>query len=139
MYEIPAGPYRPSMARDPPAASASSSAGSSGADAMRTIGAELAVVRLRHRELRLERALRELRGQARAHRASRDNVPPGLVRALRDFELELGELRLQTAGLVARVAAAPVAIAAAGPRRRAGRPGDARRDAPVIEAETGAG
>jgi len=59
-------------------------------DADDSIGSDLAAVRLRHRIGRLERVLRELRRQAAEGGAE---TPVGLVRAMREFELELAATR----------------------------------------------
>jgi len=58
-----------------------------------SIGAELEELRLRHRMIRLELALRELRRQAQLSRQHDADAPAGLIRAMRDFELELAAAR----------------------------------------------
>jgi len=62
-------------------------------DADGSIGSDLATVRLRHRMVRLELALTELRRQAQLHRERDAVAPAGLIRAMRDFERELAAAR----------------------------------------------
>ena len=91
-----------------------------------TIGDELAAVRLRHRQFRLELALRELRRQAQAHRASDARAPEGLVRAMHDFELELSIVRAAVANLHATAPARTAGAVAQAPGPGPGGPASAQ-------------